>query len=135
MSEIIVEKKEGKLKETILQGGSPKYHEKNKEQGKLFVRDRLKLLFDDDLQVEDGMFANCLAGDLPADGVVTGIGKIHGRTVCVMANDSTVKAGSWGKRTVEKILRIQETAEKLNCPIFYLVDSAGARITDQVEMF
>ena len=52
-----------------------------------------------------------------------------------MANDSTVKAGSWGKRTVEKILRIQETAMRLECPLFYLVDSAGARITDQVEMF
>jgi Acetyl-CoA carboxylase, carboxyltransferase component (subunits alpha and beta) len=92
-------------------------------------------LFDDDLQVEDGAFANCMAGDLPADGVVTGIGKIHGRTVCVMANDSTVKAGSWGKRTVEKIIRIQETSEKLACPLIYLVDSAGARITDQIEMF
>jgi acetyl-CoA carboxylase carboxyltransferase component len=52
-----------------------------------------------------------------------------------MANDSTVKAGSWGKRTVEKIIRIQETAIKLQVPIIYLVDSAGARITDQVEMF
>src|SRR5688572_1821740 len=52
-----------------------------------------------------------------------------------MANDSTVKAGSWGKRTVEKILRIQETADSLRVPLFYLVDSAGARITDQVEMF
>ena len=52
-----------------------------------------------------------------------------------MANDSTVKAGSWGRRTVEKILRIQETARRLLCPLFYLVDSAGARITDQIEMF
>jgi acetyl-CoA carboxylase carboxyltransferase component len=52
-----------------------------------------------------------------------------------MANDSTVKAGSWGKRTVEKILRIQELAERLRCPLIYLVDSAGARITDQIEMF
>ena len=52
-----------------------------------------------------------------------------------MANDSTVKAGSWGARTVEKILRIQETAQRLRCPLFYLVDSAGARITDQIEMF
>jgi acetyl-CoA carboxylase carboxyltransferase component len=52
-----------------------------------------------------------------------------------MANDSTVKAGSWGRRTVEKILRIQEVAKKLRCPLFYLVDSAGARITDQIEMF
>ena len=52
-----------------------------------------------------------------------------------MANDSTVKAGSWGKRTVEKILRIQETASDLRVPMLYLVDSAGARITDQIEMF
>src|SRR5699024_12544080 len=71
----------------------------------------------------------------PADGVVTGIGKVQGETVCVMANDSTVKAGSWGERTVEKIIRIQETALKLNVPMLHLVDSAGARITDQVEMF
>ncbi|MCG6793893.1 acyl-CoA carboxylase subunit beta [Geobacillus sp. YHL] len=119
----------------IKKGGAPKYHEKNAAQGKLFVRERLNLLLDNGLEVEDGLFANCLAGDLPADGVVTGIGKIHGRTVCVMANDSTVKAGSWGARTVEKIIRIQETAEKLRCPIIYLVDSAGARITDQIEMF
>ena len=80
-----------------MQGGQEKYHQKNQEQGKMFVRDRLNLLFDDGLQAEDGMFANVSGGDLPADGVVTGIGKIHGRTVCVMANDSTVKAGSWGK--------------------------------------
>jgi acetyl-CoA carboxylase carboxyltransferase component len=124
------EKKDG-----VLKGGKETYHQKNKAQGKLFVRDRLKNLFDEDILVEDGLFANCLAGDLPADGVVTAIGKIHGRTVCVMANDSTVKAGSWGKRTVEKIIRIQETAEKLRCPLLYLVDSAGARITDQIEMF
>src|SRR5260370_27028726 len=52
-----------------------------------------------------------------------------------MANDPTVKAGSWGPRTVEKIIRIQETAARLRVPIFYLVDSAGARITDQVQMF
>lgn len=123
------------LKETILQGGQQKYHDKNSEQGKLFVRERLKLLFDDGLLIEDGLYANVQAGDLPADGVVTGMGKIHGRTVCIMANDSTVKAGSWGKRTVEKIIRIQETAEKLGCPLIYLVDSAGARITDQIEMF
>jgi methylmalonyl-CoA decarboxylase subunit alpha len=122
-------------KEAVLQGGNEKYHQKNEEQGKLFVRERLNLLLDNGLVSEDGMFANLLAGDLPADGVVTGIGKMGGRTVCVMANDSTVKAGSWGKRTVEKIIRIQETAEKLRCPILYLVDSAGARITDQLEMF
>ncbi|MBM4762751.1 acyl-CoA carboxylase subunit beta [Bacillus sp. B15-48] len=131
----MAESHQEEIKERILQGGHEKYHQKNHEQGKMFVRDRLKVLFDEGLQAEDGMLANVLAGDLSADGVVTGIGKIHGRPVCVMANDSTVKAGSWGKRTVEKIIRIQETAEKLGYPMIYLVDSAGARITDQLEMF
>jgi len=83
----------------------------------------------------DRRIANCLSGDLPADGVITGIGTIDGKRACFMANDSTVKAGSWGKRTVEKIIRIQETAMRLLLPMVYLVDSAGARITDQVEMF
>ncbi|WP_400163178.1 acyl-CoA carboxylase subunit beta [Brevibacillus sp. TJ4] len=125
---------EAKIAE-VMRGGEDKYHAKLKEQNKLFVRDRLRLLFDDESFVEDGLFANVQAGDLPADGVVTGMGKINGQTVCVMANDSTVKAGSWGARTVEKIIRIQETAEKLSVPLVYLVDSAGARITDQLEMF
>lgn len=116
-------------------GGASKYHEKLKEQNKLFVRKRLELLFDNGEYEEDGKFANCEAKDLPADGVVTAIGKVNGQTVCVMANDSTIKAGSWGARTVEKIIRIQETAEKLKVPLLYLVDSAGARITDQLEMF
>ncbi|WP_088005779.1 acyl-CoA carboxylase subunit beta [Indiicoccus explosivorum] len=119
----------------IFSGGQERYHEKLKEQGKLFVRDRLKLLFDEGEYVEDGRFANVEAGDLPADGVVTAMGKVGGQTVCVMANDSTVKAGSWGARTVEKIIRIQETAEKNQVPMLYLVDSAGARITDQLDMF
>jgi len=119
----------------ILAGGAKKYHEKNAETGKMFVRERLQLLFDADVELEDGMFANSTAEGLPADGVVTGIGRIHGKPVAVMANDSTVKAGSWGFRTVEKIIRIQETAAKLQIPLVYLVDSAGARITDQIEMF
>ncbi|AQQ53804.1 acyl-CoA carboxylase subunit beta [Planococcus lenghuensis] len=119
----------------IFAGGQEKYHEKMKEQGKLFVRDRLALLFDDGEYIEDGRFANVEAEDLPADGVVTAMGKIGGQSVCVMANDSTVKAGSWGSRTVEKIIRIQETAEKNQVPMLYLVDSAGARITDQLDMF
>ena len=104
-------------------------------QGKLFVRDRLDLLCDKGSFVEDGLLANALADDLPADGVVTGVGRVEGRPVCVMANDPTVKAGSWGARTVEKIIRIQETAGRLRLPLFYLVDSAGARITDQIDMF
>jgi acetyl-CoA carboxylase carboxyltransferase component len=119
----------------IRRGGDAKYHEKARESGKLFCRERLALLLDRDSFVEDGAFANSGAADLPADGVVTGSGIIAGQTVCVMANDSTVKAGSWGARTVEKILRIQEHAERTRVPIVYLVDSAGARITDQVQMF
>jgi acetyl-CoA carboxylase carboxyltransferase component len=119
----------------VLKGGAPKYHAKNAETGKLFARDRIALLVDEGSFVEDGLFANALDTELPADGVVTGLAKVDGRTVALMANDSTVKAGSWGKRTVEKIVRIQETALKLRCPMYYLVDSAGARITDQIEMF
>jgi methylmalonyl-CoA decarboxylase subunit alpha len=117
-------------------GGAPKYHEKLAEQSKLFVRDRLALLLDDvDSFAEDGLLVNALAGDLPADGVVTGTGTINGRRVAVMANDATVKAGSWGARTVEKIIRIIEFAQRHEIPIVYLVDSAGARITDQVDLF
>jgi len=115
-------------------GGPSRYHERLKSTGKLSVRERLDLLLDPGY-VEDGLFANALAEDLAADGVVTVTGAIDGRRVVVMANDPTVKAGSWGARTVEKILRVQEQAERYGCPIFYLVDSAGARITDQVEMF
>jgi acetyl-CoA carboxylase carboxyltransferase component len=121
--------------EAIRRGGDAKYHEKARGEGKLFCRERLALLLDADSFVEDAVFANSLAGDLPADGVVTGSGRVDGRPVCVMANDSTVKAGSWGKRTVEKILRVQEQAERAGVPLVYLVDSAGARITDQIEMF
>ncbi len=116
-------------------GGATKYHEKNTSDGKLFARERVARLVDSGSFVEDGLLANACAEDLPADGVVTGTAQIDGRIVALMANDSTVKAGSWGARTVEKILRIQEVARDLECPLFYLVDSAGARITDQVEMF
>jgi len=123
-------------------GGAAKYHESNAAAGKLFCRERIALLCDQGEKdgkdfIEDGLLANATApgGDLPADGVVTGIGRVHGRPVAIMANDSTVKAGSWGARTVEKIVRIQETAGRLRLPLFYLVDSAGARITDQIDMF
>jgi acetyl-CoA carboxylase carboxyltransferase component len=125
----------GEHTERARQGNLAKEQEKLARQHKLFVRDRLALLLDDGSFVEDGLLANALAGDLPADGVVTGVGRIDGRPVCVMANDSTVKAGSWGARTVEKIVRLTEHALKHELPVVYLVDSAGARITDQVELF
>lgn len=114
-----------------LEAGADKLARQNKR----FVRDRIDRLLDADSFTEDGLLANALAGDLPADGVVTGVGRMDGRPVCVMANDTTVKAGSWGARTVEKIVRITETALRIEAPIVYLVDSAGARITDQVELF
>src|SRR5271170_3042227 len=127
-----------KLEDTlgrIEKGGAPKYHAKNAETGKLFARERIARLVDAGTFVEDAGLANNMEADLPADGVVTGTASVAGRPVAIMANDSTVKAGSWGKRTVEKILRIQETALSLRVPMLYLVDSAGARITDQIEMF
>ncbi len=121
--------------ERALAGNLARGGAKLAEQHKLFVRDRIDLLLDADSFVEDGLLANASAKDLPADGVVTGIGTVEGRPVCVMANDPTVKAGSWGARTVEKIVRLTEYALKHELPIFWLVDSAGARITDQVELF
>src|SRR5215471_720042 len=126
------------LKDTLARverGGGARYHQKNAEAGKLFARERIARLVDAESFVEDAALANNLDPELPADGVVTGTAHVGGRTVAIMANDSTVKAGSWGKRTVEKILRIQETAQQLRVPMLYLVDSAGARITDQIEMF
>jgi methylmalonyl-CoA decarboxylase subunit alpha len=122
-------------KERILKGGKEKYHEQNKERGKWFVRQRLEKIFDPDSIVEDGMFANTLDPALPADGCVTGIGEINGRPVCFLAADSTVKAGSWGPKSVEKNIRIQEKAADLKVPILYLLDSAGARITEQLNVF
>jgi acetyl-CoA carboxylase carboxyltransferase component len=123
------------LSDRIRAGGAEKYHASNAAKGKLFARERVRLLVDEGSFVEDGLFANALAGDLPADGVITGLARVDGRPVALMANDSTVKAGSWGARTVEKIVRTIEQAYSLGVPMVWLVDSAGARITDQVEMF
>ncbi|MDQ1424142.1 MAG: methylmalonyl-CoA decarboxylase subunit alpha [Acidimicrobiaceae bacterium] len=116
-------------------GNLHKEADKLARQNKLFVRDRIDLLVDPGSFTEDGLLANASATDLPADGVVTGVGRVEGRPVCVMANDPTVKAGSWGARTVEKIIRLTEFALRHELPVFWLVDSAGARITDQVELF
>ncbi len=121
--------------ERALSGGPERHRQKAAEQGKLPVRERLALLLDDGSFAEEALLANWDQDGLGADGVVTGIGEVDGRPVCVMANDPTVKAGSWGWKTVEKIIRIQERALALRIPMVYLVDSAGARITDQVLMF
>ncbi len=114
---------------------SDKAAEKLAGQNKLYVRDRIALLFDEGTFVEDGRYANAMADGLPADGVVTGRGLVDGRPAIVVANDPTVKAGSWGARTVEKIVRATESALREELPVFWFVDSAGARITDQVDLF
>jgi acetyl-CoA carboxylase carboxyltransferase component len=118
-----------------LAGNLAREGEKLARQHKLFVRDRLALLLDTGSFVEDGLLANTMATDLPADGVITGLGRVDGRAVYIVANDPTVKAGSWGARTVEKIVRATEYALRHEVPIFWFIDSAGARITDQVELF
>ncbi|HTU78604.1 MAG TPA: acyl-CoA carboxylase subunit beta [Solirubrobacteraceae bacterium] len=132
-----------------LAGGPERHRQKAHEQGKLAVRERVALLLDapqagaprggehagEGSFAEEALLANWQQDGLGADGVVTGVGEIEGRAVALMANDPTVKAGSWGPKTVEKILRIQERALSLRVPIVYLVDSAGARITEQVHMF
>jgi acetyl-CoA carboxylase carboxyltransferase component len=123
------------LRKRALAGGGERYHAANAAKGKLFARERIALLVDEGSFVEDGLLANTLADGLAADGVVTGAATIDGRPVRLMANDSTVKAGSWGARTVEKIIRIIERAYADGVPMVYLVDSAGARITDQVDLF
>jgi acetyl-CoA carboxylase carboxyltransferase component len=119
-----------------IEQGHTRYREKLRAEGKLFVRDRLKLLLDPgtDFQ-EDWLFARSRERDTPADGVVTGVGRVGGRTVCIMANDYTVKAGSWGEKTVLKIVRIQEKALRLRVPLLYLVDAAGGRISEQIKIF
>jgi len=125
----------GHASERALAGGPERHREKAKGQGKLPVRERIALLLDEASFAEEALLANWQQDGLGADGVVTGVGTLDGRPVALMANDPTVKAGSWGPKTVEKILRIQERALALEVPMVYLVDSAGARITEQVQMF
>ncbi len=121
--------------EAALAGGPERHHAKLAEQEKLPVRERIERLVDPGSFAEEALLANWEQEGLGADGVVTGLALVGGRRAALMANDPTVKAGSWGPKTVEKILRVQERALKLGVPMVYLVDSAGARITDQVQMF
>ncbi|MGQ0842713.1 MAG: acyl-CoA carboxylase subunit beta [Sporichthyaceae bacterium] len=102
---------------------------------KMPVRERIALLFDPDTFVEDGLLATAGDLDLPADGVVTGVGRIEGRRVAVVASDFTVKAGSWGVLTCEKQVRLLERADRDLLPVVYLVDAAGGRLTDQMGFF
>ncbi|MGI9019773.1 MAG: acyl-CoA carboxylase subunit beta [Solirubrobacterales bacterium] len=135
MSETTEETGFDRALEAALAGGPERHQAKTAEQGKLPVRDRVARLVDAESFAEEALLANWEQEGLGADGVVTGLALIGGRKVALMANDPTVKAGSWGPKTVEKILRIQERALSLEVPMVYMVDSAGARITDQVRMF
>jgi acetyl-CoA carboxylase carboxyltransferase component len=124
-----------KAVERALAGGPERHRERAREQGKLPVRERVTRLLDPGSFAEEGLLASHEDEGLGAEGVITGLGTLEGRTVAVMANDPTVKAGSWAPKTVEKILRVQERALALRAPLVYLVDSAGARINEQVQMF
>ncbi|WP_169917334.1 acyl-CoA carboxylase subunit beta [Alkalihalobacterium alkalinitrilicum] len=123
------------VRERIENGGGEKYRNRVKSQNKMLVRERLDLLFDEGSLKEEWIFAKCLDPSLAADAIITGLGKINGRKVAFLAADPTVKAGSWGEKSVEKMIRTQELAMKLKIPMLYMIDSAGGRITDQIKIF
>ena len=120
-----------------LGGGSDKI-EKQHKQKKLTARERIERLCDEGSRfLEVGLLVayDQYEGQAPAAGVVTGVGLVHGREVVVVANDATVKAGSWWPETIRKILRAQEIAMRCRIPIIYLVDSAGVNLPYQGGVF
>jgi 3-methylcrotonyl-CoA carboxylase beta subunit len=126
------------LEERLRQGGGPDRIERQHTQGKLTARERVARLFDDGARfVELGLLVayDRYDGQAPGAGVVTGIGVVHGRPVVVVANDATVKAGSWWPETITKMLRAQEVAMRCRIPIVYLVDSAGVNLPYQGGVF
>lgn len=136
MAELVSELRE--LEDAIRIGGGPKRIERQRKAGKLLARERVAALLDEGEELlELGMLMayDAHGGIAPAAGVVTGIGRVGGRPVAVMANDATVKAGSWFPETVSKVLRIQEAAMRCGIPIVYLVDSAGLFLPQQHGTF
>ena len=126
------------LEERLKQGGGPERIEREHRKGKLTARERLNLLFDkDSFFLETGLLVayDLYEGQAPAAGTITGLGRIKGREVLVIANDATVKAGSWWPETVRKGLRLQEAAIRCRTPIIYLVDSAGVNLPYQSGVF
>ncbi len=127
-----------KLEFELREGGGPDKVERQHKQGKLTARERIELLFDREAPfLEVGLFvaSDRYEGQAPAAGVVTGIGTVEGRPVVVIANDATVKAGSWWPETITKMLRAQEIAMRSRVPIVYLVDSAGVNLPYQGGVF
>ncbi|MEO8560674.1 MAG: acyl-CoA carboxylase subunit beta [bacterium] len=126
------------LEDRLRQGGGPDRIEKQHAQGKMTARERVTSLCDSASRfIELGLLVafDQYDGQAPAAGVVTGIGIVHGRPVVVVANDATVKAGSWWPETIKKILRAQEVAMRCRIPIVYLVDSAGVNLPYQEGVF
>jgi acetyl-CoA carboxylase carboxyltransferase component len=126
------------LEARLIAGGGRDKIEREHKRGKLTARERIARLFDADSYFQEiGLLVawDKYSGQAPAAGVVTGLGRIAGRESIVVANDSTVKAGSWWPETVRKILRAQEAAMRCRVPIIYLVDSAGVNLPYQSEVF
>jgi acetyl-CoA carboxylase carboxyltransferase component len=120
------------------QGGGAERIKRQHDQGKLTARERVAALLDrDGPWVEIGLLVawDQYDGQAPAAGVVTGLGRVGGRPVVVVANDATVKAGSWWPETIKKMLRAQEIAMRQRIPIIYLVDSAGVNLPYQGGVF
>jgi acetyl-CoA carboxylase carboxyltransferase component len=119
-------------------GGGPKYLERHREQGKMPVRERVDALLDEGspfLELSPLAAWNMYEGDAPGAGLVTGIGRVSGREVLVVANDATVKGGTYYPLTVKKHVRAQEVALQNRLPCVYLVDSGGAFLPLQAEVF
>src|ERR1044071_9426951 len=119
-------------------GGGPDKIDRQHQQGKLTARERIQLLLDKDAYAQEiGLLVayDQYDGGAPGAGVVTVVGKVEGREVVVVANDATVKAGSWWPETIKKILRAQEIAMRSRVPIIYLVDSAGVNLPYQGGVF
>jgi 3-methylcrotonyl-CoA carboxylase beta subunit len=126
------------LEDRVRAGGGPERAAKQHKQGKLTARERVARLCDKDARfLEIGLLVayDQYDGEAPSAGVVTGVGLVHGREVVVVANDATVKAGSWWPETIKKILRAQEIAMRCRVPIIYLVDSAGVNLPYQGGVF
>ena len=127
-----------KLRSRLEQGGGAERIRRQHDQGKLTARERVSGLLDKDAPwVEIGLLVayDQYDGQAPAAGVVTGLGRVGSRPVVVVANDATVKAGSWWPETIRKILRAQEIAMRQRIPIIYLVDSAGVNLPYQGGVF
>ncbi len=126
------------LEERLRQGGGRDKIERQHAQGKLTARERVAGLCDPGARfIELGLLVayDQYDGQAPAAGVVTGLGLVHGAPVVIVANDATVKAGSWWPETIRKILRAQEVAMRCRVPIVYLVDSAGVNLPYQGGVF